>query len=153
MSKFILRAFLLGALLPFCAVSQSVSEQGELTIYPRDTQIGTIACRTYRDHQGHITKEVFYTGNLDARPPYTEAMLKVQSIAVYKYNEQGQKVKGEHYNANMALDHIWEILYERDNRRREVKRSPQGIKTYEIRYSGNSSISDLYYDNSGRNLK
>src|ERR1044072_5059365 len=93
MNKFLFQAVLLWALFPAYASSQAAGDTGELTIYPMPTQIGTIARRTFRDNQSRITKEIFYTGIPLARAPYTEAMLKVQSIVIHQYDESGQPVR------------------------------------------------------------
>src|SRR5262245_49810511 len=137
---------------------QSAQPEGELLIYAMATQINTIARRTFRDDEGRITKEIYYSlkdtffcsggGEViqtpdprlpkltlckTAEPPYTEDMLAVQSIRIYTYDDRGRKIKEDHYAPGMNLQHKWETEYDDNKGRREIKYTPEGIKTYEIR--------------------
>jgi hypothetical protein len=131
---------------------QIAQPAGELRIYAFPTQIGVIANRTFRDDKGRISKEIFYTLKNFAEPPYTEAMLDVQSVVIYTYDDRGLKIKSEHYDRSMNLLYRWETKYDDNKGKREIKYTSEGIRTYEIRYVERSSVSHLYYDDSGKNL-
>lgn len=131
---------------------QTSPPEEQLNIYSRQTQIGIIANRIFRDASGRVYKEIFYTGRNDARVPYTQEMLKERSIILYKYNEQGQRIRSEYYDAKMHLESVVGITYSGNKERREIKYTPAGVRQYEIRYIDNSSVSHLYYDQSGKNL-
>jgi hypothetical protein len=153
-SQLIPYTVLLCILLPALSAGQAPELRRELQIYPYYTQIGTVARSTFHDRQGRLQKEVFYTlkDGLIVLPPYTEDMLKVQSIRLYQYNEQGQQIRQEHYNAKMKLQDVWQIIYGDGNHRKMIKYTPEGIRQYEIRFAGNTSTSHLYYDEEGKRL-
>ena len=134
-------------------LGQSVLPGEELQIYSFPTQIGTVAKRTIRDQNGRISKVINYAlKDYSNQSPYTEDMLKEQSIVVYRYDDQGAEIAREHYAPGMIPDFRWEIRHENHEKRREVKYTKEGVREYEIRYLTNRLVSQLYYDKSGNDL-
>jgi hypothetical protein len=100
-----------------------------------------------------VIKEIYYTLKDSAvLPPYTEEMMNVQSICLYTYNEQGNKIRTEYYNAQMKLDRVCESKYYNGKERRDVYSTPEGVRQHEQRYVDNRSVCTLYYDEKGKNL-
>jgi hypothetical protein len=140
-------------IFPDASRCQSNQQTGELQIYSFPTQIGTAAKRTFQDDKGRVNKEIYYTPKtISADPPYTEDMLRVQSIVLYKYDDRGREIKSEHYDPGMNLQYKWETTYDDNKGRRKIKYTREGIRTYEIRFVENRSLSHLYYDERGENL-
>ena len=132
--------------------TDAVPDAGVLTIYEVASQIGTVANRVFRDSQGRLSKTIYYTaGPFRIRGPYTEESLRVQSVVIYKYDDQGRKWREEHYGPDLRLQRIKETAYQ-DSRKTIVWRRADETREYEIRYSETRAISHLFFDLSGRNL-
>lgn len=151
---FLLLQSLLWVVCSSLSRGQGVRPREELRIYSYPTQVGTVAMRTIRDQNGRISKVIYYAlkGDLNRRP-YTEDRLQEQSIEVYRYDDQGAQIAREHYAPGMILDFRWEIRHEDHEKRREVKYTKEGVREYEIRYLANRSVSHLYYDQGGNDLR
>jgi hypothetical protein len=124
--------------------------QEKLVIYDMSTQNGTVVLRTFTDSGGRTVKEIYYTA-AGFRGPYTEDMLRPTSVRLYRYDDQGRKIRVEHRGPDMNLSGFWETVYQgRD--KAETMYAADGIRKYEIRYRGNMSVSHLYYDSLGKDL-
>ena len=127
-------------------------DAGVLTIYEVASQIGTVANRAFRDSQGRLSKTIYYSAEpFRLQGPYTEESLRVQSVVIYKYDDQGREWREEHHGPDMRLQRIKETAYQ-DSRKTLVWRRADETRAYEIRYSETREISHLYFDDSGRNL-
>ena len=127
----------------------SDADGGELTIYKMSTQIGTVAKRAFRDSSGRFTKTIYYTStSLSPTGPYPEETLRVQSVVIHRH---GRNRREEHRGPDMALRRIRDTVYQNGNKA-IVWRRPDETREYEIRYSGNRSISHLYFDQTGQKL-
>lgn len=128
------------------------ADGSELTIYKKLTSIGTVAKRMFRDSNGRVSKTIYYRSTSPSLTgPYPEESLRVQSIILHKYDEQGREQREEHHGPDMTLRRIRDTLY-RDGDKTIVWRRPDETREYEIRYSGNRSISHLHFDHSGQKL-
>jgi hypothetical protein len=151
--NFLLRSVLLWALLSTSPAAQTTQFDKQWYIWHYATQVGTVAKCAFRDSSGRVLKEIFYSLKDSAvQPPYTEEMMKVQSICLYTYNEQGYKIRAEHFNAQMKLDRVCESKYYNGKERRDIYYTPEGVRQHEQRYVDNRSVCTLYYDEKGKNL-
>lgn len=145
------------ALLHFLCLSELVGadpQEGELNIYAFTSSVGIVANRVIRDTEGRVVKTIYYkldTKNSSHEGPYSEEMLVVASIVLHKYDQHGRKSREEHYSSNMVLRRIQETSYQGSNKKSVWLRA-DGTREYEIRYSGNRSISHLYFDCTGKRL-
>ena len=128
----------------------------ELTIYPYESQIGTVARRVFRDSQGRVAKTIYYRLTQDlrsARGPHSEEMLAVQSIVLHKYDEESREARTEHYDPRMVLKRIRLTKYNpHGEKASHMWLRSDGSREYEIRYSKHGSPSHLYFDESGARL-
>jgi len=149
-------------------VSNSSKEKGEDTLreefllYPRATEIGVVARRTFHDLSGRKVREVFYTrkfprptavGDTTAwyAPPAGEEGLQALECVEYKYNADGLLWREEHRTPDGALRRILDHL---DDRGKEVLlwRRPDGSREYEIlRHSGSQKL-HIYYNDTGSEI-
>src|SRR5215203_5300163 len=74
-------------LLPVSACAQELESKGELRIYERATQIGTVASRQFKDDKGRIVKVIYYTHADDSMYRFREELLREQSIHTFEYDE------------------------------------------------------------------
>ena len=135
----------------------AAQEQAEdFTIYPQESQIGTVARRVFMDTEGRITKTIYYGLRQDfrgARGPHSEEMLAVQSIVLHKYDEESREARTEHYDGHMILQRIKLTRYNSDGEKAShVWLRSDGSREYEIRYSNPRSALHLYFDDSGTKL-
>jgi hypothetical protein len=136
--------------------SPSPSTAGEtaaLTIYPRFTQIGTRALRTIRDRSSRVMREVFYTTNRQDVEVPDENDLRVQLIKVYYYDEAGRVDHIEHWDRGSRLDRVEQNKYDSSG---ELTRKwfveADGVRRYEMRFSGQKKFADLHFDDTGTYL-
>ena len=135
-------------------------QDGELNIYGVITQIGTVAKRTFRDNAGRIIKTIYYgldyrnlPNPFSFREPITEEMLAVQSINIHYYDQQGRQDRVEHYTPSFELSRIKQNKYGPNGRKiATIWLRPDESRKYEIRYHNGSSISHLYFDDTGQKL-
>jgi len=125
---------------------------GELTIYKMSGQTGTVANRVFRNSNGRVLKTIYYTSTLvSPTGPYPEESLRVKSIIIHKYDEQGREQREEHYGPDMTLRRIRDTLY-RDADKTIIWRRQDESREYEIRFERKRSVSHLYFDATGENL-
>lgn len=85
-------------------------DKGELRLYHRATQIGTTANRTFKDARGRVVKVIYYTGGGGFEGPYSEELLREQSIETYDYDEQNCRTKSARYAPGMKLLYTTEVI-------------------------------------------
>src|SRR5262245_39129790 len=96
-------------LLSVTVCAQVTEPKGELTLYTRATQIGTVANRQFKDDKGRIVKVIYYTGGGSFEGPYREELLREQSIILYTYDDHNCRVKCESYEPGMKLSRTEEV--------------------------------------------
>jgi hypothetical protein len=150
----IIRAALMGAVLvpPVASAQHPASPQPVLHCYHMRTQIDTAARRVFRDTNGFIVKEIYYTsveGTL--RPSCAEHALREQSTHVYEPDSRGRVLVQTHLRPNGGVEGVWRYEYVADESHpsRRVLFGPQGLPQYEIRYHGGSEESHIYFDEDG----
>lgn len=141
-------------LLSFLVVSrgQVAARKGELTIYTRATQIGTVASRTFNDDQGRAVEVIYYTGGGNFEGPYREDMLREQSIHLYTYDEHNCRFKSESYEPGMTLSRVEEVRCFDGTATPNLTtvRDARGIKQAETRHTATGSKKTvLYFDYAG----
>jgi hypothetical protein len=101
----------LAMLLLFSVVvrGQVAEPKGELRLYPRATQIGTVASRTFKDDRGRAVKVIYYTGGGSLEGPYREDLLREQSIHLFSYDNHNCQIKRETYEPGMRLSRTEEV--------------------------------------------
>src|SRR5215510_3270268 len=149
-----LTAFCLALLLDNAGRSsgQTAELKQELGIYGVETQIGTIAQRTFSDAKGRVLKTISYGSTTDAKRPYTEAMLVPVRIDIYKYDDQDRVIRSEAYNSKMILRSYTETRYINEHERRDTSYTAAGVRTYETRRVAGSTVCELYFDETGKQL-
>lgn len=146
----------LGLVVAGAAHVAAQQQAEELTIYPYESQIGTVARRVFRDSEARVTKTIYYRLRQhfrSAKGPYSEEMLAVQSIVLHKYDEGSRQTRAEHYDPHMVLQRIRLTKYNSQGEKAsEMWLRSDGSREYEIRYSKHGSPSHLYFDESGTKL-
>lgn len=92
---------ILGTILLFVSVSaraQELESKGELQVYPRATQVGTVASRQFKDVKGRLVKIITYTYAGDSMSNFREELLREQSSRTWEYDEYSCPVKVESYD-------------------------------------------------------
>jgi hypothetical protein len=148
---------LITLLLLSVAVRAQVAEpEGELRIYPRATQIGTVAIREFRDHQGRVVKRIYYTGGGSSfQGPFREELLREQSTIRYTYNDQGCRIKSEVFEPGMKLrrtDNVRCVDGTATPKLTTISDS-RGVKQAEIRHNANGGTqTELIFDSRGEQV-
>lgn len=139
--------------LLFVAGRAQVAEPiGELRLYERATQIGTVASREFKDNKGRVVKVIYYTGGGSFEGPYREDLLREQSIHNYTYDDHDCRIKSESYSPGMKLSRTEEVhcLDGTATRSLTTVRDARGIKQAEIRHTANGGTqTELYFDSDG----
>lgn len=125
-------------------------EEGILTIYPMMTQTGIAANRVFRDDNGRVAKTIYYRGNGQTNP-VREAELEPLHVVIPLYDEMGRVRREEFRNPGMELLGYWDISYSEDGDVR-VQRTTDGRRIQELRRTGGSEKSHLYFDHTGERL-
>lgn len=131
--------------------SAAAGETEDLQLYAMPTQIGTVARRTIRDGSGRVAREVFYSSNSFARVPQTGQGLVVQSIRVYYYDGAGRVDRVEHWGQDLRVEHnayspSGELV-------RKWFVDADGVRRYEMRFKGSTTMTRLYFDDTGTYLR
>lgn len=96
-------------LLSISARAQEREPKGELHIYPRATQIGTVANREFKDHKGRIVKVIYYTYGDGSMSNFREELLRVQSSRTSEYDEHDCPIKNKSYDRSFNLISVEEV--------------------------------------------
>ena len=137
---------------PAEAPSTIAGETAELQFYGRATQIGVVARRTIRDRSGRLAREVFYTSSAMNMVPLKEEDLRVQSISVYFHDIEGRIDRVEHWQKGSRVPRVEHNGYSSDELIRKWFVEPDGVRRYEMRYSGSKTTTHLYYNDTGTYL-
>lgn len=121
--------------------------QGELTVYPKSTENGTLAVRVFRDTHGRLLKKIYYTGqDLSHSVHGYETSLQTREIVLYEYDRKGRSQWEKHYTPRMTLTRTMETVH---STRGEtlICRRPDQTKVYEIRPD-----TEIYFDDTGKRV-
>ncbi len=136
--------------------AQVAEQQGELRIYDRATQINTVANREFKDQRGRVIKVIYYTGGGGGfEGPYSEELLREQSIRVYTYDEHDCRVRSENYEPGMKLTSTVEVQCLAGTRTPGLTttRDARGIKQAEVKHDAKGSTqTTLYFDADGHKV-
>ncbi len=139
-------------LLSVTLCAQVAEPKGELTLYNRATQIGTVANRQFKDDKGRIVKVIYYTGGGSFEGPYREELLREQSIHLYTYDDHNCRVKCESYEPGMKLRSTEEVRCFEGTGTPSLTtvRDVRYIKQTETRHTiSGSTQTTLYFDRDG----
>ena len=144
----------LTTLLLFSVVvrGQVAEPNGELRLYPRATQIGTVASRTFKDEQGREVKVIYYTGGGSFESPYREELLSEQSITQYEYDDHNCRIKSQRFDPGMKLRTTAQVLCVDGTATPSLSTvyDARGIRLTETRHTASGSTETvLYLDNTG----
>lgn len=142
-------------LLSISAHAQDPESKGELRIYHRATQIGTVASREFKDDKGRVVKVIYYTHADLNSSNFREESLRVQSSSTFDYDEYGCPIKSQSYDHKAKLTRIEELrcVEGTATRRLAIIRNGQGIKQGEARYTATGSAQTvLHFDSNGEKV-
>jgi hypothetical protein len=129
-------AMVLTVALP--ATSASADDQtGTLKIYDLMSEIGTVACREFRDDAGRLTRVIYYTTRAPAlKGPFDPNDLIVQSSETYDYDQNGRKIRSSTFDGNGILNGYAICRYNRFGDVLDIiDFTADGRKQYEMRYT------------------
>ncbi|HSB27543.1 MAG TPA: hypothetical protein VLE19_06805, partial [Pyrinomonadaceae bacterium] len=129
----------------------AAGETEELHLYSMPTQIGTVARRTIRDRSGRVVREVFYSSNTFGKVPQTGQGLLVQSISVYYYDAAGRVDRVEHWGDQVRVEH--NAYGPSGELARKWFVDADGVRRYEMRFKGSTTMTHLYFDDTGTYLR
>jgi hypothetical protein len=144
--------FVILLLLSVAVRAQVAEPQGELTLYTRATQIGTVARREFKDDKGRIVRVIYYTGGGSFEGPYREELLREQSIRSYTYDDHNCRIKCESYEPGLRLSRTEEVRCFDGTATPSLTtvRDVRGIKEVETRHTASGSTQTiLYFDKDG----
>lgn len=139
-------------MLSVTARAQVAEPKGELRLYSRATQIGTVACREFRDDKGRIVKVIYYTGGGSFEGPYREELLREQSVHSYTYDDHNCRIRSESYEPGMKLLRTQEARCFEGTATPSLTtvRDVRGIKQSETRHTTSGGTQTvLYFDKDG----
>jgi hypothetical protein len=141
------------ALLFIISLMPSVaSAQPVFHCYAAVTEIGTVARRDFTDESGFVVKTIYYESREPTlQPSCSEATLRIQSVRTFERDALG-RVLVERYGLLPELASFIRYEYNSDDMwpSRRTLFGRDGIRRYEIRYSGRRERSHIYFDESGR---
>jgi hypothetical protein len=130
--------------------ASALSESGALEIYPRATQIGTIARRVFTDERNRPFRAIYYRAKFFSIQPKDDSDLVPYETRLYSYDEVGREVWMGEYSPELILRRSLETLYDASGQLQARQwRDTDGIVRYQIRYAGGRSVSHLHYDATG----
>ncbi len=136
--------------------------RGELVLYPRATEIGVIARRTFHDSSGRKVREILYARKLEKttavgdtsawyQAPAGEEGLREQEHIEYKYNADGLLWREERRDPGGTLRRILDHVDD-TGKAAYIWRRPDGSREYEIlRHSGSQKL-HIYYNDTGTEI-
>jgi hypothetical protein len=142
-------------LFAFSAHTQDVQNKGELRIYDRATQIGTVASREFKDEKGRVVKVIYYTHPNLLLGNFREEALREQSTHTFVYDEYGCPVNSKSYDQSGKLTSIEEVRCAEGTATRNLAtvRNAQGIKQGEARHTATGSTQTvLEFDSTGEKV-
>ena len=134
---------------------QVADPKGELRLYTRATQIGTVASRTFKDDKGRDVKVIYYSGGGSFEGPYREELLREQSIHTYTYDTHNCRIKSETYQPGMKLSRTEEVrcLDGTATPNLTIVRDVRDIKKAESRHTASGGTQTvLYFDDDGNEV-
>ena len=137
------------------AQAQELESKGELRVYPRATQIGTVANRQFKNSKGRIVKIIYYTYAADTTSNFREELLREQSSRTYEYDDYGCPIKSESYDQlhNLTATEEVRCIDRTATASRTTVRNPLGIKQCETRYNEAGSVETvLEFDGKGEKV-
>lgn len=144
------------ALLFLLSISaQDLENKGELRIYERATQIGTVASREFKDDKGRVVKVIYYTDTGNSMSNFREESLREQSSRTFDYDEYGCPIKSKSYDHTGKLTRIEELRCAEGTATRSLAiiRNGQGVKQGEARYKATGSTQTvLQFDSNGEKV-
>lgn len=146
------------ALLLLMSISvhaQDSEGKGELRIYHRPTQIGTVAMRQFKDDKGRVIKIIYYTDADNSMSNFREELLREQSSTTFDYDASGCPIKGKTYDQAAKLTRIDEVRCAEGTATRSLTiiRNSLGIRDRESRHKANGSTqTTLYFDSNGEKV-
>lgn len=142
-------------LLSISAHAQDLEAKGELRIYHRATQIGTVASREFKDDKGRVVKVIYYThADLDMSS-FNEEGLREQSTSTFVYDEYGCPINSKSYDQKAKLTRIEEVrcVEGTPTRSLSIVRNSLGIKEWEARHTANGGTqTTLHFDSNGEKV-
>jgi hypothetical protein len=151
---FVLAVVLLSSSAGARAQDGAGGAQGELRLYERATQIGTVASRVFRDAKGRVVKTIYYTGG-GIEGPYSVESLREQSIRVTTYDDYDCPVKNETYAPGMKVTYTIETRCRKGTATPHITtaRDARGVKQSETRHrSDDGTQTSLYFDDEGEHV-
>jgi hypothetical protein len=129
-------------------------------ISERESQLGIVAQRVFRDSAGRVVKTIYYRLRLDStdpngsyKKPYTEDRLVAAEILVHEYDASGHEVRVKHYSPSSVLSRTQEIAYDDAGKMGSTTwLRADGSREYQIRFREGRSVSHLYFDDTGKRL-
>ncbi len=140
-------------LVSICTHAQE--SKGELRIYPRATQVGTVASRQFKDHKGRIVKIIYYTYAADSMSNFREDLLREHSSRTYEYDEYGCPIKSESYDQvhNLTATEEGRCVAGTATVRQTTLRNTPGVKQRETRYNDAGGVETvLEFDSNGEKV-
>lgn len=137
-------------LLSVTARTQDDKSKGELRIYERATQIGTVASREFKDDKGRLVKVIYYSH----ADPYTNDF-REQSTRTFDYDEYGCPVKSKTYDRKSKLTRTEDVRCVDGTATRSltIARNSLGIKESEARHTATGATQTaLQFDSTGEKV-
>jgi hypothetical protein len=155
MSKLIRTTLVILLLLSVSARAQNPESKGELQMYERATQIGTVARREFKDDKGRIVKEIYYTHADNSMSRFREELLREQSSRTFEYDEHDCQIMSRSYDHTLKLTRIEEVrCFDRTaTRKLTIARNSLGIKQGEARHTATGGIQTIIqFDSNGEKV-
>lgn len=147
-------------------------DEGKLIMYDMESEVGTVACREFRDDAGRLTKRIYYTlARPASRPasspadsvevqsfsfdgPFDPNKLVASGVETYDHDVDGRVVRESSLSPTGVLRSFRSQEYARDGTR-SVSRSfkPDGRRVSETHYEPRGHIdAQMTFDQSGRRV-
>jgi hypothetical protein len=142
-------------ILLLAITARAQEPKGELHLYERTTQIGTVANRQFKDDKGRVVKDIYYTQSDKSTGPFNEELLREQSIRTYGYDEHNCRIIEQQYEPGPKLSRTYktECIDGTATPRLTVVLRASGTREGEVRHSATGSRQTiLYFDNSGQKV-
>ena len=135
--------------------AQNPDGKGELRIYHRATQIGTVANREFKDDKGRVVKVIYYTHADLSMSNFREELLREQSSQTFVYDEYGCRVNSKSYDQTRKLIRTEEVRCAEGTATRSLTiiRNSKGIKWGEARHTATGGTQTvLHFDSNGEKI-